>query len=117
MLQEIMQSPYILNQIKITKGSNRQFIEELLLLQRLMIKQKLSPAEGQHYFVLRNRHKDSYLYLLKELYPLQYQVFLEEQEQLQQRQENSVKESLLQRQLVEAERKEYEQWLAFQKRA
>jgi hypothetical protein len=118
MLPEALQSPFILNQIKVTDWSNRQFIKELLLLHQLMHKQKLSPAEGQHYFVLRNRYKESYLHLLKETDPVRYQVFLEEQEQLRQQSElATLTEALLQQQLVEAERKEYQAWLAFQNRA
>ena len=118
MLQEAMQSPFILEKIKTTSWGNRSYIKELFLLYRLMQKQKLSPAEGQHYFVLRNKYQQEYMYLLKETNPVKYQVFIEEQERLmQQKQDQLLSKAAKQQQLVEEERKEYLQWLALQKRA
>lgn len=118
MLQEAMQSPFILEKIKRTSWENRGYIKNLFLLYRLMQKQKLSPAEGQHYFVLRNKYQDEYLSLLKENNPLKYQIYLEEQQKLlSQQQEDNQKELNRQQILIQEERKEYEQWISLQKRA
>ena len=118
MLETAIQSPFILEKIKTTSWQNRNSIKDLLLLFRLMSKQKLSAAEGQLYFVLRNRYQEEYMYLLKETNPIKYRVCLEEQERLIQKDQDKQKtKALCQQQLVEEERKEYEQWLALQKRA
>ncbi len=118
MLQEALTSPFILEQIKITPWENRRAIHDLLLLYRLMNKQRLSPAEGQLYFLLRNKYEEGYVQLLKENHPLRYQVYLEEQEKMQNQQEEQInQEKVRQQALVEQERKEYEEWLAIQKRA
>ncbi len=118
MINEAIKSPFILEKINRTSWEKRSYIKTLLLLFRLMQKQRLSPAEGQLYFLLRNQYQEDYLNLLKESHPLKYQIYLEEQEKLfnhQQFQKNKEQES--HRLLVDEERKEYEQWMALQKRA
>ena len=108
MLEKAIQSPFILEKIKTTSWQNRNSIKDLLLLFRLMSKQKLSAAEGQLYFVLRNRYQEEYMYLLKETNPIKYRVCLEEQERLIQKDQDKQKtKALCQQQLVEEERKEY----------
>lgn len=118
MLQEALTSPFILEQIKITTWENRSAIHDLLLLYRLMNKQRLSPAEGQLYFLLRNKYESAYVQLLKENNPMRYQVYLEEQEKMQhQQKEAAIQERTRQQLMVEQEKKEYEWWMALQKRA
>jgi hypothetical protein len=79
MLQEAMQSPFMLSKIKKTSWLNRGYINNLFLLYKLMQKQKLSPTEGHHYFVLRKKYEEEYSSLLKEINPLKYRVYQEEQ--------------------------------------
>jgi hypothetical protein len=118
MLQEAIESPFISKKIKLTSWENRNTIEDMLRLRRLMLKQKLSPAEGQIYFLLRNKYEEAYVNLLKETNPIKYQVYIEEQEKLiSQREAEKIKDIERQLQFVEQELKEYEAWLAFQKRA
>jgi hypothetical protein len=116
MVQEILQSPFILEKSKITKWENRAYIKNLLLLFRLMKKQKLSPPEGQLYFLLRNKYQEEYMGLLRESDPLKYQVYLEEQQKffmLQQEQTKTLKAH--HQLLVEQKQAEYEQWMALRK--
>ena len=116
MLQEVMQSSFILEKTKITSWENRGYIQSLLLLFRLMKKQRLSPAEGQLYFLLRNKHQDEYMSLLKEIDPIKYQVYLEEQQKLVmlQQDQNKIKQEN-QLRIIEEEKAEYEQWMALRK--
>lgn len=118
MLQEAIQSGFILDKIKKTSWENRGYIKELLILYNLMQKQKLSPAEGQHYFVLRNKYQEEYASLLKETNPIKYQVYVEEQQKLLEEQQNQIKIYFAQiEQKIKQEKEEYHQWLAIQKRA
>jgi hypothetical protein len=118
MIEEAIKSPFILEKIKRTSWEKRSYIKTLLLLYRLMQKQRLSPAEGQLYFLLRNKYQVEFLSLLKESYPLKYQIFLEEQEKLFiSQQEKARREQDIVRLIIEEERKEYEQWMALQKTA
>ena len=116
MLEEAMQSPYILEEIKKTSWENRDVINKILLLFRLMKKNRLSAAEGHVYFLLRNQYEEAYMNLLRELDPIKYQIYLEEQEKLLlQKEASHINEIERQRQQVEQEKKEYEAWLMFQK--
>ena len=118
MLQEATQSPFILEKIKDTSWENRDIINDILLLFRLMKKNRLSAAEGQVYFLLRNKYDEAYMNLLRETDSMKYQMFLEEREKmLHQKELSNQNEIIKQQQLVEQEKKEYEEWLAFQKRA
>ena len=118
MIQQAMVSPFILSKIKITNWENRIYIQNLLLLYRLMHKQRLSAAEGQHFFLLRNKYKDEYLNLLKETDAVKYQVYLEEQERLSKFEaDQKTLEQARQKLYLEEEKKEYEQWMALQKTA
>lgn len=118
MLQEAIQSSFILDKIKKTSWENRGYIKELLILYNLMQKQKLSPAEGQYYFVLRNKYQEEYASLLKETNPIKYQVYVEEQQKLLEEQQNQIKIDFAQiEQKIKQEKEEYHQWLAIQKRA
>jgi hypothetical protein len=118
MLQEARQSTFISNKIKTTSWENRHTIADMLRLRRLMLKQKLSPAEGQLYFLLRNKYEEVYIQLLKETNPIKYNIYIEEQEKLlYHRKVEKIKEIEKQLQFVEQELKEHEAWLAFQKRA
>ena len=118
MIKEAMQSPFILEKIKKTSWVNREYINQLFLLYRLMNKKRLSAAEGQLYFILRKKYKDEYVELLKEMSPVKYRNYLEEQERLL----NLSKEAeLIQEQrkqmFIEQEKSEYEYWMKIQKRA
>jgi len=116
MLEQAMQSPYIMEKIKITSWENRDTIKDILWLFRLMKKNRLSAAEGHVYFLLRNKYEEAYMNLLRELDPIKYQIYLEEQEKLTlQKEASHLNEIERQRQLVEQEKKEYEAWLMFQK--
>jgi hypothetical protein len=116
MLEEAMQSPYILEEIKKTSWENRDVINKILLLFRLMKKNRLSAAEGHVYFLLRNQYEEAYMNLLREHDPIKYQIYLEEQEKLMlQKEASHINEIERQRQQVEQEKKEYEAWLMFQK--
>jgi len=118
MLEEAMQTPYILEKIKDTSWENRTIINDILLLFRLMKKNRLSAAEGQVYFLLRNKYEEVYMNLLREMDSMKYQIFLEEREKmLHQKELSNQSEIEKQQQIVEQEKKEYEAWLAFQKRA
>ena len=116
MLQEILQSSFILEKTKITSWENRGYIQSLLLLFRLMKKQRLSPAEGQLYFLLRNKYQEEYMSLLKESDPIKYQIYLEEQQKLVmlQQDQNKIKQEN-QLRLIEEEKAEYEHWMALKK--
>jgi len=115
-LEQAMQSPYILEKIKKTSWENRDVINKILLLFRLMKKNRLSAAEGHVYFLLRNQYEEAYLNLLRELDPIKYQIYLEEQEKLMlQKEASHINEIVRQLQQVEQEKKEYEAWLMFQK--
>lgn len=118
MLQEAIQSFFILKKIKTTNWENRGYIKDLLLLYRLMQKQKLSPAEGQHYFVLRNKFHEEYACLLKENNPVRYQVYIEEQQRLSEDKQDQFKIATTQKEKqIQLEKEEYQQWLELQKRA
>jgi hypothetical protein len=116
MIQEAMQSSFILSKIKKTSWKNRGYINHLLLLFRFMQKQKLSPLEGQHYFLLRNRYQEEYVELLRETNPLKYQVYLEEQEKLVKQQTDELKMEVVRQQyLIEEDKNKYEQWVKLKK--
>ncbi len=118
MIQDVINSPFILDKIKDTSWENRKSINDMLLLFRLMKKHKLSPAEGQVYFLLRNKYEDVYLNLLREMDSNRYQIYLQEQEELFHEKKVAIQNEIeRQQQLVEQERKEYDEWLVFQKRA
>jgi len=118
MKQDTLESPFIFEKIKDISCENHKSINDLFLLFRLMKKNKLSPAEGQVYFLLRNKYEDAYMNLLQEMNPLKYQIYLEEQEKLLLEKETSHQNEIeRQQQLVEQEKKEYQEWLMFQKRA
>lgn len=118
MLEEALQSPYILEKIKNTSWKNRDVINKILLLFRLMKKNRLSAAEGHVYFLLRNQYEEAYLNLLREMDPIKYQIYLEEQEKLLLQKEASHQNEIKrQQQIVEQEKKDYEIWLSIQKRA
>ena len=118
MLEEAMQTPYILEKIKDTSWENRKIINDILLLFRLMKKNRLSAAEGHVYFLLRNQYEEAYLNLLREMDPIKYQIYLEEQEKLLlQKVASHQNEIKRQQQIVEQEKKDYETWLSIQKRA
>ena len=118
MLQEAIQSPFILKQLQQTSWENRDYIKNLLLLFRFMQKQRLSPPEGQHYFGLRNQYQEEYLHLLKEINPHNYHIYLEERERLQNHQANQLQMKLARRQqIIAEERQAYEQWQSLQQTA
>ncbi|MCX6293956.1 MAG: hypothetical protein NT127_06650 [Sphingobacteriales bacterium] len=118
MLEQAMQSPYILEEIKKTSWKNRDNINKILWLFRLMKKNRLSAAEGHVYFLLRNQYEEAYLNLLREMDPIKYQIYLEEQEKLLLQKEASHQNEIKrQQQIVEQEKKDYEMWLSIQKRA
>jgi hypothetical protein len=118
MLQEAMQSIFILQKIKCTNWESRGYIKDLLLLLRLMQKQKLSSVEGQHYFVLRNKYQDEYACLLKETNPIKYHVYIEEQQKLSEEKQDQIKMASAQKEKqIQQEIEEYQKWLALQKRA
>lgn len=90
---------------------------DLQTLLALMQKEKLSQQEGFEYFLLRNKHHDAYLDFLKIINPLAYQIFLEEQEELNKPHLVVDFNSHWQRQIVEQEKKDYFHWLESKKRA
>ncbi|MEN9964556.1 MAG: hypothetical protein RL582_1651 [Bacteroidota bacterium] len=78
-MTQVIQTPiFILNEEKKKGHISKHYIKELQMLFRLMTKGKLSPAEGQVYFLLRNKRESAYLQLLKEIFPLRYEIYLEE---------------------------------------
>jgi hypothetical protein len=118
MKQEAFQSPFIFENLKDTNLKNCTSINDILLLFRLMKKNKLSPTEGHVYFLLRNKYEEAYMNLLLEMNPLKYQIYIEEQEKLLLQKETLHQNEIeRQQQLVEQEKKEYQEWLMFQKRA
>ena len=72
-------SPFLLEKINTAKQKNSRYINDLCWLYRIMQKQRLSPMEGQVYFLLRNKYQNEYMDLLKEKDPVKYQVYIEEQ--------------------------------------
>ena len=90
---------------------------DLQTLLTLMQKEKLSQQEGFEYFLLRNKHHDAYLDFLKIINPLAYQIFLEEQEELNKPHLVIDFNAHWQQQIVELEKQDYFQWLESKKRA
>ena len=90
---------------------------DLQTLLTLMQKEKLTQQEWFEYFLLRNKHHEAYLDLLKIINPIAYQIFLEEQDVLNK--PNLVVDfnSHLQQQLIEQEKQDYFHWLESKKRA
>jgi hypothetical protein len=82
MIQEIQTPVFILKEEKLRGINNKRYIKEINMLYRLMTKERLSPAEGQVYFLLRNKIEHAYLQLLKEIFPLRYEIYLEEKSAL-----------------------------------
>lgn len=80
-----------------------------------MKKSRLSPAEGQHFFLLRNKYESEYLELLKEIDPYKYRLALEERELLllEAQKEKETKAQKIARQ-INIELAEYNQWMAIQ---
>lgn len=78
MIQEIQTPVFILKEEKLKGNNNKRYIKEINMLYRLMTKERLSPAEGQVYFLLRNKRENAYFQLLKEIFPLRYEIYLEE---------------------------------------
>jgi len=116
MIKEALQSVFIVNKIKATSWEDRKYINHLMLLLRLMKKSKLSAAEGQLYFLLRNKYEEEYLQLLKETAPERYRFFIEDRE-LQHKHKEAEMESQEQRiaKQISRELAEYKQWIAIQK--
>jgi len=118
MIQEALQSYFILSKIKTTKWENRNYIKELLLLLRLMKKTKLSAAEGQLYFLLRNKYQQDFLQLLKDADPIKYRAFMEEQElAVQQKITDKLNKIQKIKATVQSEIDEYNLWLSIQRSA
>ena len=118
MNKEIFHSHFILNKVKTTAWENRFYINHLTLLLRLMKKSRLSPAEGQHYFLLRNKYETEYLELLKEIDPEKYRVALEERELLLLEAQKDVEtEAQKIARQINIELAEYNQWMAIQQTA
>ena len=82
MLQKIMQFGSNAEVINSKTLQHQGYIQNILLLAGLMQNKKLSPAEGQLFFVLRHTYQEEYLGLLKVHNPISYQVYLEEQQVL-----------------------------------
>jgi hypothetical protein len=118
MNKEIFQSLFILNKVKTTSWENRLYINHLTLLLRLMKKSRLSPAEGQHFFLLRKKYETEYLELLKEMDPGKYRIALEERELLLLQAQKDVETDAqkIARQ-INIELAEYNQWMAIQQTA
>ena len=115
MNKELLQSLFILNKVRTTAWENRTYINNLILMLRLMKKDRLSPTEGQLYFLLRNRYEREYLELLREMNPEKYKIALEERELLlfQEQKEKETKAQKIARQ-INIELAEYNQWMAIQ---
>lgn len=116
MIKEEIQSLFIINKIKNTAWQNRIYINHILLMLRMMNKSKLSPAEGQLFFLLRNKYENEYLQLLKENDPEKYRAFIEDREvQLKYKEaEAESKEQKIAKQ-IKQELEEYNEWIAIQK--
>jgi hypothetical protein len=111
----ILSSPFLRQQLKATDWKNRAELHQQVLLYRLMKKKRLSAIEGQLYFHLRNRYQESYVQLLKEMNPVAYKAYLEQQEALLCRQ-SMEQQSLAdrQREWIAQEKREYAMWLSLQ---
>jgi hypothetical protein len=115
MNKELLQSLFILNKVKTTAWENRTYINKLVLMLRLMKKNRLSPAEGQLFFLLRNKYESEYLELLKEIDPDKYKIVLEERELLMLKTQKEVEtEAQKIARQINIELAEYNQWMAIQ---
>lgn len=86
MTQEIQTPAFILNEEKLKGSKNKKrYIKEINMLFRLMTKTNLSFVEGHLYFLLREKRERAYLQLLKEIFPLRYEIYLEEKSALLER--------------------------------
>lgn len=118
MLTAATQSPFLIQKIKECSWKNRRYIHDLLLLRRILQKQRWSFAEGQLCFLLRNKYAEEYGCMLQELKPDQYQVWLEEREVAKHNKVDQDKIQLIREQaLVEEEKKEYVLWCSIKKSA
>ena len=113
MLQQNITSAFVLEKIKATSWTKRNYIQELLQLYRMMLRKRMSAAEGQVYFLLRNKYVDEYGQLLKEINPVRYNAYLEEKEQLQYQVVTSQHQRAeWQQQQIQQEKAFYHQWMS-----
>jgi hypothetical protein len=114
--QEINSAVFV-EHLNFISNKNQGEFNDLLLLWGLMHQEKLSRVEGKVYFRLRNQYSDLYLKLLKEIAPVQYHLFLEEQLILSNDAVKQNDKTLEQQKMVQQERNDYFEWLSLQQRA
>jgi DNA replication initiation complex subunit (GINS family) len=116
MLKDELQSLFIINKIKTTGWQNRIYINHILLMLRMMKKSKLSPAEGQLFFLLRNKYENEYLQLLKENDQEKYRAFMEDREvQLNYKEAEAESKQQKIAKRIKQELEEYKEWITIQK--
>jgi hypothetical protein len=106
-------SPYLLQKIKETSWKNRDYINDLIRLERMIQKGPQGFAGGQIYFLLREKYPVEFLELLKEASPKRYKAALADQ-QKSEIEKASYKEKMIaaEKQEAEKEKKAYANWIA-----
>ena len=106
-------SPYLLQKIKETSWKNRDYINDLIRLERMIQKGPQGFAGGQIYFLLREKYPVEFLELLKEASPQRYEAALaDQQKSVIDKASYEEKMAAAEKQEAEKEKKVYANWIA-----
>ena len=103
-------SPFILQHIKNTSWQNREYINNLLQLERYIKYGANGMASNQMYFVLREKYQMEFLALLSEIDPVKMEKQKKEFEKLAAKNVKEAAAELLK--LQRTEKKAYAEWIA-----
>ena len=106
-------SPDLLQKIKETIWKNRDYINDLIRLERMIKKGPQGFAGGQIYFLLREKYPVEFLELLKEASPQRYEAELADQQKSEiEKASYEEKMAAVEKQEAEREKQAYANWIA-----
>ena len=106
-------SPYLLQKIAATSWKNRDYINDLLRLERMIRNGPQGYAGGQIYFLLREKYPVELLELLKEVSPQRYEAELAQQQKaVIDKASYEEKMATAEKQETEREKEAYANWIA-----
>ena len=106
-------SPYLLQKIKETSWKNRNYINDLISLERMIQRGPQGFAGGQIYFLLREKYPVELLELLKEVSPQRYEAELAQQQKaVIDKASYEEKMATAEKQEAEREKEAYANWIA-----
>jgi len=106
-------SPYLLQKIAETSWKNRDYINDLIRLERMIQKGPQGFAGGQIYFLLREKYPVEFLELLKEASPQRYEAALADQQKSKIKKASyEEKIATAEKQQAEREKEAYANWIS-----